>query len=229
MLINDLGDEFGNGRILGGGSDQLLKNYRLEGSLEDVRTQAEKCYIMDNFKLYGVVVNRDVDNDESMAKERIARTFTCTVKNVCNVGDYFSTYRNVLKPYSSCYFVLKKIKITKDMKWENMLTSMGTGKPTKPVPPAVVGQYKWQIIPYHNTDNVLPMDRIKWTEDDKDGITHNGGMWRLGKIHEYPDICTPSAFSKRNTEDVVARDISELHGRGRITPIHFYLKIEEVY
>ena len=237
LLVNDLGDVNGNGKILDGGNDSLLRNYALDGDLDTVRVQAEKCYIMDNFKLYGVVVNRDVDNDNSMAKERIARTFTCTVKNVCHVGDYFSTYRHVLKPYSSCYFVLKKVKITSDMRWENMLTSMGGGKATKPAPRMAIGKYKWQIIPYHNTDNVLPVSKVKWDEyDNVDAAgkpivqaSHNGGMWRLGKIHEYADICTPSTFSKRNTEEVVSRDISELHGRGRITPIHFYLKLEEVY
>lgn len=232
MLVNDLGDENGNNKILGeNGNADMLKKYALGGDLGVVRTQAEKCYIMDNFKLYGVVVNRDVDNNNSIPRERIARTFTCTVKNVCQVGDYFSTPSNVLKPYSSCYFVLKKIKITSDMRWENMLTSMGSGKPTKPVPPSAVGKWKWQIIPYHNLDNVLPVNTVKWVGEDDNGEseTHNGGMWRLGKIHEYPDICTPSTFAKRFDNTVVARDISELHGRGRITPIHFYLKLEEVY
>ena len=237
LLVNDLGDSSGNGKILDGGNDRLLEKYAVNGDLNAVRNQAEKCYIMDNFKLYGVVVNRDVDSGESMPKERIARTFTCTVKNVCNVGDYFSTSNKVLKPYDSCYFVLKKIKITRGMRWENMLTSMGTGKPTKPAPALAIGRYKWQIIPYHNSDNVLPMDRIKWMESEEvdnkgnpvEEVSYNGGMWKLGKIHEYPDVCTPSAFSKRFDETVVARDISELHGRGRITPIHFYLKLEEVY
>ena len=237
LLVNDLGDAAGNGKILGGGNDRLLEKYAINGDLASVRNQAEKCYIMDNFKLYGVVVNRDVDNDETMAKERIARTFTCTVKNVCHVGDYFSTAKGTLKPYNSCYFVLKKVWITKDMRWENMITSMGGGKPTKPAPQEAHNTYKWQIIPYHNSDNVLPMKNVRWMESEGvdergnpvESVSYNGGMWRLGKIHEYPDICTPSAFSKRFDETVVARDIAELHGRGRITPIHFYLKLEEVY
>jgi hypothetical protein len=238
LLVNDLGDSNGSGKILNGGNDKLLEKYAINGDLNSVRTQAEKCYIMDNFKLYGVVVNRDTDNNESIPMTRIARTFTCTVKNVCHVGDYFSTSKRTLKRYDSCYFVLKKIKITGDMRWENILTSMGNNrKLTKSTPTLAINKYKWQIIPYHNSDNVLPMDRIKWVESQEEYnrgdpieiTSYNGGMWRLGKIHEYADICTPSTFTKRFNETVVARDLSELHGRGRITPIHFYLKIEEIY
>jgi hypothetical protein len=186
---------------------------------------AQKAYIMDSFKLYGVVVNRDVDNDNNMQKERIARAFTCTVKNVCHVLDYFSKKGDILKRYNSCYFVLKKVKIEKGMSWENVLTAsnQGTGS-LKVATPAMEDTLKWQIVPYHNTNNVLEVSKRLW--DDGQGITRVGGMWKLGRIHEFADICIPSAFERRTNEHSVARDIGLLHGRGRITPIHFYLHIQ---
>lgn len=226
MLLNDLPDAKNN-PVLDGGNDNLLKEYtNNDGDISSVRDQVEKSYIMDRFQLYGVVVNRDVDNDDGTSIERIARTFTVTVKNVCHVCDYFSTHRNVLKKYNSCYFILKKIKITEDMRWENRLTATNSTM-SKQAPTYTLGKYKWQIIPYHNSDNTLQLQHTRWMDDN--GVEHNGGMWRLGKIHEYADICIPSTFSKRIDNSVVARDITEMHGRGRITPIHFYLKIEKFY
>lgn len=206
---------------------QNLKQYAIHGeSLNTNRVDAEKAFIMASFKLYGVVVNRDVDNDNSMAKERIARAFTCTVKNVCNVLDYFSYKGHSLRPYSSCFFVLKKIKIHENMRWENVITASSTQGALHGTNPSMVGKMKWQIIPYHALDNVLdPALRI-WYHNKTPYV---GGMWKLGRIHEFADICTPGSFEKREDETSVSRDVALLHGGGRITPIHFYLNIEEIY
>lgn len=223
-------------KIFNSPAPKELKEYAIDGNnVSYNRTDAEKAYIMNSFKLYGVVVNRDVDNDESMPKDRIARTFTVTVKNVCHVMDYFSTRTNVLKPYSSCYFVLKKVKITKDMQWVDVLTAPQNSSPAIKRPSqTMIGTYKWQIIPYHNRDNVLPVEERTWTEYNTTtqggkGVTYIGGMWKLGKIHEYPDICVPTIFEKRTNELKAAQDITLCHGNGRITPIHFYLSIREYF
>lgn len=235
-------------KILSDPNSVALKKFNVNGDLTMNRVDAEKAFIMESFKLYGVVVNRDVDNDESMPKDRISRTFTTTVKDVCNIMDYFSTKKNVLKPYNSCYFVLKKVQITKDMTWENVLTAPQLtygSAPTKKASITMIGEWKWQIIPYHNRDNVLPVDLRTWTQyddpsqtvksnnpavpDQHHGVTYIGGMWKLGKIHEYPDICIPSAFEKRVDETCTARNITLCHGNGRITPIHFYLSIKTFY
>lgn len=221
-------DEGELGTILNATDPRQLQQYRVDGKGIDYnRYDAEKAYIMDNFKLYGVVVNRDASGNTTMAMERIARAFTCTVKNVCNVLDYFSYKGNVLKPYNSCFFVLKKVKVKADMKWENVLTVSSMQGSLKKANASMVGKMKWQIIPYHAQDNVLDPKYRMW-EDDA-GVTSVGGMWKLGKIHEYPDICVASVFEKRTDPTVVARDISLLHGRGRVTPVHFYLNMQEIY
>lgn len=216
------------------GSPEIRKYLKDGATLVD----AEKAYILESLKLYGVVVNRDVDNDESVPTERIARTFTTTVKNVCHVLDYFSTKKNVLKPYDSCFFVLKKIKLTAGDAYENVITRGRSAAIKKVVP--VGGRWVWQIIPYHTSTGHLPLEVRTWTEPDSTdevdpatnehyGVTYTGAMWKLGKIHEYPDICITSAFEKRTSEMAVARNVSILHGYGRITPIHFYLTLQPCY
>lgn len=184
---------------------------------------AQKSYIMDRFKLYGAVVNRDVDNNPNdIPRERIARDFTCTVKGVCHILDYWSKDGDLLSPYDSCFFVLKKIKITKDMSWQHMLTA-GTYNGTLRVDNSMHNKYWWQIIPYHCSDSAIPADELMW--EDENGHLHKGSYWRCGNVHEYPDIGSYQQYEKRLDAGLVSRNISYLHDRGRVTPIHFYLKL----
>jgi hypothetical protein len=183
---------------------------------------AEKAYIMDRYKMFGVVVNRDADNQNSMPQERLARAFTCTVKDVCFVLDYFSKSGDPLRPYNTCFFVLKKVPIKNGMTWENIITAPNGIMSSKRASATMVSKkVAWQIVPYHVSDNILPVEHRMW--EDADGVTHVGGMWRLGRIHEYAPISQASAFAPRVDEHSVARDVSMLHGRGRIKPMQFYL------
>lgn len=198
----------------------LVKNGDKCINIED----AEKSCIMERFKLYGAVVNRDVDNNpDNIHRERIARDFTCTVKGVCHVLDYWSQRDKLLSPYDSCFFVLKKIKINKDMSWQHMLNA-GTYKGNLHADSSIHNKYWWQIIPYHCSDSVIPVDQLTWT--DHNGHLHIGSYWRCGNVHEYPDIGSPQQYEKRGDDTgLVSRNITYLHDRGRVTPIHFYLKI----
>jgi hypothetical protein len=120
------------------------------------------------------------------------------------------------------------------MTWENLLTArLHNGEPMSSKSARnFTEKYKWQIIPYHNSDNTLNLKERVYTmkmpgQDDDEAINYLGGMWKLGRIHEYPDICVASAFTKRRDEMYAARDVGLCHGFGRITPIHFYLSIKE--
>jgi hypothetical protein len=218
------------GRVLGNPNAAQLKNYIVNSeagiplNIED----AEKAYIMNRFKLYGVVVNRDTDGGDS-SKLQIARAFTCTVKNVCHVLDYFSVSGNSLRPYNSCFFVLKKVLIKENQSWEGVITAARNGSMSlKTATMEMINTQQWQIVPYHASNNVLAIEKRIWVNKDT-GVPNIGGMWKVGRIHEYPDISVASAFEKRVDETVVARDVGVLTGRGRITPIHFYLNIQTFY
>lgn len=207
-------------------TNKFIEKYTLKDNTGRIinMDDAQKAYIMDRFKLYGAVVNRDVDNNPNdIPRERIARDFTCTVKGVCHILDYWSKNQDILGPYDSCFLVLKKVKITEKMSWQHMLTN-GSYNGDLRVDQTMHGKYCWQILPYHCSDSVIPADELMWT-DENDGTEHKGGYWRCGNVHEYPDIGSFSQYEKRHDTGLVSRNISYLHDRGRVTPIHFYLKL----
>lgn len=205
--------------------DKSLAKYAIFNKSNDIvnKDDAQKAYIMDRFKLYGVIVNRDVDNNPNdIPRERIQRDFTCTVKGVCNVLDYWSYDDNLIKPYTTCFFVLKKVKITEDMRWQYILTG-GPYKGEMKADDSLKDTYCWQIVPYHGFDTVVPPNELTWV--DNYGMTHMGGFWRCGNIHEYADIGVNAQYEKRKDPLYISRNITYLHDHGRVTPVHFYLKI----
>lgn len=188
-------------------------------NLED----AQKSYIMERMKLYGVVVNRDVDNNvHDIPRERIARDFTCTVDGVCHVLDYWSHKGKILRPFDSCYFVLKKVLIKSDFSWQPSLTH-GNFSGTMKADTSIHDEWCWQVVPAFCSDNALKVEDRTWLDDE--GREHLGGLWEIGRIHENPDIGVPSMFEKRKDATTVARNITYLHDMGRVTPIHMYLKL----
>lgn len=194
--------------------------------------QAEKAYIMNRFKLYGVVVNRDVDNNDAMDIERSPRAFTFTTRGVCHVLDYWSTKKKNLQAYDLCYFVLKKVLIGPDTKIQSKLTTRihNTGAPIHGSWPAL-GKMCWQIVPWHTSDNYIPISAYTWVDKIavgaklEEGKKHIGSYWRVGNIGDSPDIAARSIFKKRQ-ELSVAHDITYLHENGAIIPVHFYLKLD---
>jgi hypothetical protein len=194
----------------------------------------EKNYIINRFKLFGVSVNKDSDNSDEMPVERIGRATTATVRGVCHVLDYWSTATRRLRPYDQCYFVLKKVFITPETRIQDNLTisKHNTGRP---MPASAWNKMHWQVVPYNNSDNTIDLDAYCWYETKYEGgrmvidktFQHVGYYWRLGNIHEYPDIGHYKMFGKRNDLSV-AHDITYLHDNGAIIPIHFYLRFDEL-
>lgn len=210
----------GKGRARGGGGGPETDLFQ---------DDAEKAYIMDKFKLYGVVVERDTDTNMSLKHQRGRRAITCTVQSVCNTMDYFSFRHHPLKGYGSCFFVLKKVRVKAGMKWENSLSGKGTPEylNARTIGRHVVDQpLKWQIVPYHTSDsNTLPVDKRVWVDDN--GHKRIGGMWTLGKVHHNPDLPGKQYVDKREDETATARDISLVHNFGHTPSIMFFLNISE--
>lgn len=228
-LVNDFPKLLGN-------NPRLLKEWQIIKNVKGVdmvvnQAQAEKAYIMKRFKLYGAVVNRDIDNSDEMPIERNPRAFTCTVKGVCHLLDYWSTSKRALHAYDTCFFVLKKVLIKPEVKFQSRLTTTvhGTGQSVPGIWPTA-GKMVWQVVPWSTHDNFIPVDELTWEEEEIVGAKkvlkeHIGSSWRIGNIHETPDIGHRSMFKKRD-EHAIARDITYLHDNGRSVPIHFYLKLD---
>lgn len=230
-LVNIASD--GGYHILNDKKRRFTQKYEISsiaGTIPYNELDAQKAYIMERFKLYGVVVNRDVDNNPNdIPREQVSRDFTCTVRGVCHVLDYWSNNGKLLNPYDSCFLVLKKILITKDMTWQHKLTN-GSFTGNLRADSTVVGTHCWQIFPYHCSDSIIPVKELMWEEGFTASPTasptlYKGSYWRCGNVHEYPDIGSYSQHEKRKDTGCVARNITYLHDGGRGTPVHFYLKI----
>lgn len=232
-------------QILAGGDPHGVKETTgknfFSGAKPDPKTWT-KGDIKERFKLFGAVVNRDTDLDETVAKERMGRTFTMTVRGDCHILDYWSHNNNRLKRYDTCYFVLKKIWIGPEHKYQVHLNARqhNTGFA------ASSGHYAWQIIPVSVRDRVIDTSaytseiwkvtkqagRTKKTEDVPPGTPGAtpeyviGSYWRIGNVHEYASIADPGCMKKRD-EYSVSRDISYLHDNGMIRPFQFYLDIDD--
>jgi hypothetical protein len=190
-----------------------------------------KEYVLSHFKLYGVVVNRDVDMpNSSMPMERVERTMTVCVKGSTQVLDYWSRKGNALRKYDMCYFVLKRVPLDhKKVSFQNCLTSRyhNAGSPMQ-------SKYKtpklhWQVFPYNVNDRCIKPSvyttHVKNTHSGNTEITV-GSYWRVGLIHEYASIGSQSMYEKRD-ENSVARDISYLSDQGAVRPMEIYLNLDD--
>ena len=185
-------------------------------------TAAEKAYIMGRFKLYGAVVNRDIDTSFEQ-KERLPRAFTCTVRGACNLLDYWSHGTEPVRPYDQCYFVLKKVLVKPDTLYQYDLTAISYNTGNKlPKNWPKTGRMCWQIIPYSISDNFIPVKAYSFKENGKE---HIGGYWRVGNVHEDADIMNSTLSNKRD-EYSISRNISYLHDKGRVIPFQFYLRLD---
>jgi hypothetical protein len=208
-----------------------------------------KDEILRHLKLFGSVVNRDTDTNDSMPIDRVARTFTMCVRGDCHILDYWSHDNNRLKKYDICYFLLKRIWVSKSHKYQSNLTirSQNSGDPALDIGE---GRYCWQIIPYSTRNRSIdpsvytttiyttPVEITKQNKKDKmiggveiKGPSENhhevtGSYWRVGYVHEYASIGNPSTFKTRD-ELSVSRDIAYLTNDGGVRPMQFYLFLDD--
>lgn len=181
----------------------------------------EKAYILRRFKLHGIVENKDPSQPANI--ESNARAITCTVRGMTDIYDYWSNSKSRIGPYHKCFLVLKKIKITRDMRFQDSLHAMVHKSGAGPS----VGfwdTYQWQVLPYHCHGNTIPVSEYTWTEDD--GKEYIGHYWEIGHIHEYPDIGAEGLFKSRMNYSV-SQDITYMHANGNVKPVQFYLKLDE--
>ena len=224
--------------LAGGDPDNEINNRKNFG--DHLQTWSKEK-IQKHFKLFGAVVNRDVDTNIEYPKERFSRAFTVCVRGDCHILDYWSTNNNRLKKYDSCYLILKKVWIGQNTSYQTNLSARhhNTGKTALNMP--IEGRYCWQIVPFSTRDRSLTPEEYTSTiyrttgnrsKPVKPGTPNAvpseiiGTYWRVGYTHEYASIGGPSMFSKRN-EFSVSRDISYLNDNGAVRPMQFYLYLDD--
>jgi len=229
--------------LAGGDPMHEISNRKLFG--DNLHTWSKEK-IQQHFKLFGAVVNRDVDTNVEYPKERFSRAFTVCIRGDCHILDYWSNNNNRLKKYDSCYLILKKIWISSTTSFQTSLAARhhNTGKTALNMP--IEGRYCWQIVPFSTRDrSLMPeqysstiyLNRIKTKTKDKTKEVKPGTLnafpkeiigtyWRVGYTHEYASIGGPAMFSKRS-ELSVSRDISYLHDNGNVKPMQFYLYLDD--
>jgi hypothetical protein len=199
-----------------------------------------KADVKDRFKLFGAVVNRDGDTNDSMPITRLARSTTLTVKGDAHVMDYWSRKAHRLRRYDLCYFVLKKVFITDEYTFQTFLTARRSDVGVAPHPKAI-GKYVWQVLPYHTRDRTIKPEAyssltrfaangspVPANDNTPDNYNVNvvGTYWRIGFTHEYATISPLACFDMR-AETSVARDMAHLHQAGTVQPMQFYIWFDD--
>lgn len=211
--------------------------------------------IVERFKPFGTIVNRDVDTRNDMQTERMPRATTLCIKGDCHVLDYWSESKRRLKPYDTCYFVLKYVWVSPDARYmANIQTRFhGVGHAPRQLPPN--GGYCWQIFPFNCSDRYIHQKeyttKIPVAHDNTSRgvvcgdqkieglkvlpptqttfdfhIDVMGYYWKVGNVHEYASIGNPDRFEQRKAESV-PRDITYLIEGGSIRPLQFYLELDD--
>lgn len=189
------------------------------GVIQKSNPDAERAYLEDRFKILGVVANREPVDSASLNRERTRRTFTCTVRGWTTCLDYWSSAKNALHPYDSCFFVLRKVMITPEMKFQSSLS----GARGMSAPADVHGTYQWQILPVNSRTDVCPLEKYTWEEKGREYI---GTYWRVGHVRELSTIQPARVFSGRGVH-TVAQDMNYLHNHGGVFPLEFYLRLDQ--
>lgn len=194
----------------------------------------DKKAIVDKFKLLGVISNNDVDTDvlsykSTMSYDRGPRTFTIVTWGDSFLLNYWSTRTQTLRRYDDCFLVLRKIKLSgPDHSYQTDLTQSRHGIPIPFDVPIDYSRHYWQWIPV-STRGEYPKKEL--VNEWNDPITGNkrvelGTYLRVGKVHEYGDVGHHKNFSKRD-EFSVSRDVTYLHGSGKVRPFQFYLHLDD--
>lgn len=206
--------------------------------------KVSKEKILDRFQFIGTIHNNDVDTDPYKHKGRLPRAFTVAVKGATHVLDYWSNSKRMVSGYSTCYLILKQVKIYKDYRdayidkipgtetvrypdyqQYNFQTDLNSssravyrGQPHFETEEKF--RYIWQFVPYFDNRGQLPTEKYMFYNCR--GKREFGSYIRVGYVHEYPQLSRQDVFSKRN-EFSVARDIVYAHENAIIIPYQFYL------
>ncbi len=197
----------------------------------------DKKKIVDTFKLLGVVSNNDVDTDvlsykNTMSYDRGPRTFTIVTWGDSFLLNYWSNKEQILRPYDDCFLVLKKVDISgPEYSFQSDLTQSRHDIPTHFDRPIDYSRSYWQWVPI-STRGEYPKNHIvnEFTQKSNKGNNIKqvelGTYLRVGKVHEYADVGNHKNYSKRSMFSV-SRDVTYLHGSGKVRPFQFYLHLDD--
>lgn len=221
-------------------SERNFRNaVRVNGKIVN-RDQCEKDMLLQRFRFIGAMTNHDRSHTVSMTPSK--RVSTLTVHGYAPVFDYWSYDRNMVKQKMRCFFVLKKVKLPKDVNFQFTISKPNTIRGIRPSGIDTEKLY-WQVIPYCGHEKVPPVSEYSWSIPTKKVNPANksqhalgrelqdecemgvGGYWHVGYIIE-TNLVREESFSRRERESV-GRDISFLYDAGCNVPLEFYLKPRE--
>lgn len=183
-----------------------------------------KKNVLERFKLMGVVVTKERHGDPAMPMLRGSRGVTLVTWGDAFVLNYWSNKKNVLRPYDSCFLVLRRVKYNKGTyTFQDDLSVARTEIPTPMGVPIDENRWYWQWVPWSCRDNAMDPAQLV---NEWDGNYELGSYLRVGKVHEYGDIGNHSMYGNRD-ETAVARDVAHLHMNGRARPFQFYLHLDD--
>ena len=193
------------------------------GSIETL-VRAQQRYLLDRFKLQGVVQNLETLGG------RNTRVIECATFGKTMVFDYWSHDANTSGAYDTCYFILKRVPLPRTARFQTQLRSSyrdsGTQLPNNWDERMGL---MWQIVPYFNNKRVPDAEVMYWDENRGNRLGHARGVpmrgtyWRLGYIHEDPTMDPVSMTRGRTDSGHTTRDVTMLTNLGQSSPVHFYL------
>lgn len=211
--------------------EQKAKNKKSE------KTMTMKQMIMERFQLFGVIANNDTDNNFDMPTVRSPRAISFTFWGSTHVLDYWSNREHGrVAPYSTCYFILKKVEVKPSDLYQRTLKSSVTTSgihpheglvdwPKDPVDGKNMPIYTWQVVPYHNWKNEIDIDQVVYDYKENDiAKSCIGHYWKVGHVHEYPDLAKRAILDTRDARSV-SRNMTYLHMTGSVRPMQFYMDI----
>jgi len=149
---------------------------------------AQMQYILDRFKFVGIMSS----NDTPVGRLRGTKAVNVTVWGDSRIFDYWSHGSRKLRPFDSCYIVLRAVKISHDDKYQHIPNNVAydygespertvTASTNAPDEEKIV----WQFIPYFNNKETITKEELGLSPAEN---RFPWFYWRLGKLHEFPTL-----------------------------------------
>lgn len=174
-------------------------------------------FIHDNFRFAGIVAANDQGTRDHIGR-RPSRAHTLNIFGYTQSYDYWSHKSYIVKPWSTLYFVIKKIKV--DANNHFYQTKINTneydfGKQVE----NIEGKYIYQVVPFATHRRYIV--RKEYTYLNERGMEELGSYWYVGRVYENNNIENIGILKQRN-KYATGRDISRLYN-DTATLMHLYL------
>lgn len=184
------------------------------------------AYIMDNFALWGVLLNAEgVQRRKNRPRDPTVHTTSISGRISCL--DYWSTKGNSIKGGSHCYFKIERVHV-KESKIHfhrniNRYAFEGGEDMATPLNfPLIRGpqiSFIWQVVPYF-CDSLLGL--ADTLSEAPDGSYYRSGFWYACTVHEHTFAVVQNSGYEVRGKYTTSRDASKLAITNDYFPIEVY-------